>query len=48
MNKDEKYLGKDREITHSIYGFIVEDWLRALLDKPIKDEGVDLNREDLE
>ena len=48
MNKDEKYLGQGREITHSIYGFVVEDWLRALLDKPIKDEVVNLNKEDLE
>ena len=48
MNKDEKYLGKDKEIALSIYGFIVEDWLRALLDNSIKDEVVDLKREDLE
>ena len=48
MKKDEKDLGKDRETTHSIYGFVVEDWLRVLLDKPIKDEVVDLKSEDLE
>lgn len=46
MNNEKKDIGKESKATHSIYGFLVEDWLKMLLDKPIKEEGVDLNREE--
>ena len=39
-------MGKEREAMHSIYSFLVEDWLKMLLNKPIKKEEVDLNREE--
>ena len=48
MKKDEKDLGKESEATPSIYGFLEENWLKSLLEKPIKKEGVDINKEEPE
>ncbi len=39
VNKDAKDLRKERKTTHSIYGFLVEYWLKMLLKKPINVEG---------
>ena len=36
MNKEEKESGKESETTHSLYIFLVGDWLKTLLEKPIK------------
>jgi hypothetical protein len=45
VNKDVKDLGKERENSLSIYGFLVEDWMKTLLDKPIKEEGVTVDKD---
>lgn len=39
-------MGKESETTRSIYSFLAEDWMKMLLDKPIKEDGMDLNREE--
>ena len=41
-------LGKESEIIYSIYGFLAEDWLKTLLDKPIKEGRKDINKEEPE
>ena len=48
MNKDEKDLGKESETTQSIYGFLAKDWLKMILDKLVKVEAKDMNKDVLE
>ena len=38
VNKEEKDLGKATKTTWFIYGFLVEEWLKTILDKPVKVE----------
>ena len=45
MNKDVKDYGKESEISYTIYGFLVKDWMKTLLDKLSKEEEVTENRE---
>ena len=40
MNKDVKDLVKKSKTSRSIYGFLAEDWVKTLLHKPVKEEGV--------
>lgn len=42
VNKDEKEMDEVSKTTCSIYSFLVEDWLKTFLDKPIKEEGWNL------
>lgn len=44
-NKEEKYLGNTTDRTPSIYGFLAEDCLKTILDKPMKVEEEDATRE---
>ena len=48
VNNNEKDLGKESKSTLSIYNFMREDWLRMLLCKPLKDEEVDVNKDESE
>ena len=48
MNKDVKDLGKESATSHSMYDFLMEDWMKNLLDKPVKEEGVTMDRDELE
>lgn len=45
LNKEEKDLGKESETTRSIYGFLVEDLLKTIFDKPIKVEGEGVDKD---
>lgn len=38
-------MGKATETTESVYRFLVEDWLKIILDKLIKVEGKDVNKD---
>ena len=40
MKKDVKDLVKKSKTSRSIYGFLAEDWVKTLLHKPVKEEGV--------
>lgn len=40
-NTDKQDLGKTTKTTQSIYGFLKEDWLKTILDKPVKVEEKD-------
>ena len=46
MNGDEKQVGKESETNRSLYCFLVDDWLKTLLEKPIKEEVTKLTMED--
>ncbi len=46
VNRDVKDMCEESESTNSLYNFLVKDLLKILLDKTIKEEGVDVNRDE--
>ena len=45
VHKDVKDFSQESETTWSIYGFLVEDQLKKLLDKPVEEERVEVNKD---
>ena len=45
VNKDVKDMGKESKTSQSIYGFLAEDQIKTFLEKPIKEEGVTMDKD---
>ena len=43
---EEKEFGKESENTHSLYNFLVDDWLKTLLENDVKEKVEKLAMED--